>query len=198
MAWRRDRIAAVVTVLAVLATGLGAAGVAAGASLTRRTEPPPPEPLVPFVPVVPPIPRDDNGWDHGHRHRRHHHPGNDVYIYREPEPMPPPLLRQPPVTPTQPAVPKPAVPAQDRPPDPRGPHFRSFARGAAPDSPALREGEPLPPGLPHVTLDWRAYGLPEPPPGLVYARVGREVFLIEPATRRIERRVDPTSPDVAK
>lgn len=54
-------------------------------------------------------------------------------------------------------------------------------RGTAADT--ITVGRPLPADLPHVTLDWRTYGLPEPPPGEIYARVGRDVVLIDPASR---------------
>jgi len=47
-------------------------------------------------------------------------------------------------------------------------------------------GDILPPGVPHVTLDWRGYDLPEPPAGRVYARVGRSVLLITASDRVIE------------
>ena len=51
-------------------------------------------------------------------------------------------------------------------------------------------GEALPPNLPHVTLDWRQFDLPEPPPGQIYARVKRDVLLIT-ATGRIVKKVVP-------
>ena len=95
-----------------------------------------------------------------------------------------------PVPQPQPAAPEPAAPEPAPPPDPRGPAIQR-ARGAAAEDPVV-VGEPLPQNVPHVTLDWRSYGLPEPPPGLVYARVGRAVLLIDPATRVVERRVDPS------
>ncbi|HUF86400.1 MAG TPA: RcnB family protein, partial [Thermohalobaculum sp.] len=56
---------------------------------------------------------------------------------------------------------------------------------------AYTVGAPLPPGTPFVALDWRQYRLPEPPRGLIYARVGRDVLLIDPASRAVERRLDP-------
>ena len=75
------------------------------------------------------------------------------------------------------------------PPDPRGPAIRP-ARGVGTAAP-FTVGEPLPADLPHVALDWRSYALPEPPPGLAYARVGRAVLLIDPATRVVARVVEP-------
>jgi Ni/Co efflux regulator RcnB len=53
-------------------------------------------------------------------------------------------------------------------------------------------GEALPGNLPHVTLDWREFELPEPPPGRLYARVGRDVLVIT-ATGRIVESVLPPS-----
>ena len=88
------------------------------------------------------------------------------------------------------AEPEPAAPAP--PPDPRGAAIKR-ARGAAAEAP-YTVGEPLPGDVPHVTLDWRRYELPEPPAGKIYARVGREVLLIDAATRVVERRVDPEEP----
>jgi Nickel/cobalt transporter regulator len=46
-------------------------------------------------------------------------------------------------------------------------------------------GDVLPHGIPHVTLDPVAYGLPEPPPGQKYVRVGNDVLRIETGSRRI-------------
>jgi hypothetical protein len=46
-------------------------------------------------------------------------------------------------------------------------------------------GAPLPPDLPHVTLDPSAYGLPAPPDGQLYARVEGDVLRIEAGSRRI-------------
>lgn len=104
--------------------------------------------------------------------------GPDVVVVPTPRPAPPEPEPEP--------VREPAPP-----PDPRGP-LTVPVRGAAAE-PGYSVGEPLPPDLPHVTLDWRRYGLPEPPAGLVYARVGREVLLIDPVSRRVERRVEPAT-----
>jgi Ni/Co efflux regulator RcnB len=71
------------------------------------------------------------------------------------------------------------------PPDPRGP-LRLAARGTAPTGVPYTVGEALPPDLPHVTLDWRQFDLPEPPPGRLYARVGRDVLLITATDRVVE------------
>ena len=101
-----------------------------------------------------------------------------------------------PVQPAEPEEPEQAEPPEPTPPpDPRGPRFVP-ARGASGETP-YRVGEPLPAGVAFVTLDWRQYGLPEPPPGLIYARVAGDVLLFDPATRRVERRVDPATLDAA-
>lgn len=46
-------------------------------------------------------------------------------------------------------------------------------------------GDTLPAGMPYVALDPVAYGLPEPPRGQRYARVGNDVLRIEVGSRRI-------------
>ncbi len=81
--------------------------------------------------------------------------------------------------------------AETGPPDPGSPRTVARARGAAPRAADYELGAALPDGVPHVTLDWRTYGLPRPPEGLVYARVGRDVLLIDPATREVVDRVEP-------
>lgn len=91
--------------------------------------------------------------------------------------------------PPRPVEPEPEAAEPPPPPDPRGPSFQP-ARGLATAEP-YAIGEPLPEGVPFVSLDWRQYGLPEPPAGLIYARVGRDVLLIEPVSRVVRRRVDP-------
>ena len=40
--------------------------------------------------------------------------------------------------------------------------------------------------MPYVKLTPEAYGLPEPPPGRIYARIGRDVLIIDPVSRVIE------------
>ena len=93
--------------------------------------------------------------------------------------------------------PEQAAPAEPPPPpDPRGPKFVP-ARGAANEA-RYTVGEALPKGVPFVTLDWKQYALPEPPRGLIYARVGGDVLLIDPATRMVERRVDPSELQAAE
>jgi Ni/Co efflux regulator RcnB len=72
------------------------------------------------------------------------------------------------------------------PPDPRGPLRLTPARGIAPGAAPYSVGEALPQHLPHVTLDWRQFDLPEPPPGRLYARVGRDVLLITATGRVVE------------
>jgi Ni/Co efflux regulator RcnB len=114
------------------------------------------------------------------RHDRFHHLVPRFRVYRadrEPEPAPP----APPAPPEVAAPPEPAPP-----PDPRGPLWLTPARGAAPEAERWQLGEALPPGLPHVTLDWRLHGLPAPPPGRIYVRVGRDVLLITAGERVVE------------
>ncbi len=91
-----------------------------------------------------------------------------------------------------PAPPVVATPAEPPPPpDPRGPLRLTPARGIVPAAARYRIGEALPPDLPHVTLAWRQFGLPEPPPGRLYARVGRDVLLITATGRVVERVLPP-------
>ncbi|MEM9146048.1 MAG: RcnB family protein [Pseudomonadota bacterium] len=77
------------------------------------------------------------------------------------------------------------------PPDPASPIRRSFARGAAVPPPRYRIGQALPRRLPQVTLNWRSYALPEPPPGEIYVRVGRDLLRIEAASRVVTDLVAP-------
>ena len=77
------------------------------------------------------------------------------------------------------------------PPDPHGPLRRTLARGVEPGPVPYSLGEALPPSLPHVTLDWRRFELPEPPPGRLYARVGRAVLLITATGRVVEKVLPP-------
>lgn len=148
---------------------------------------PPPKPGI-RARTVPPEKRPENRRDRDDRFdRRRVHPfflfpdddDDDERVILVPVPAPTP----------RPPEPEAEAARTAPPPDPRGPAIRR-ARGAGTDSP-VTVGEPLPGNVPHVTLDWRSYGLPEPPAGLVYARVGRDVVLIDPATRVVERRVDP-------
>jgi len=112
------------------------------------------------------------------RHSHHHHRHRE----RESAPVAAPVVAQPVVaTPVEPPPP----------PDPRGPLRRTYARGIVPAEAPYRLGEALPPGLPHVTLAWRQYDLPEPPPGRLYARVGRDVLLITAAGRVVDRVLPP-------
>lgn len=130
--------------------------------------------------------KDDDRRRRSHRRKRHpfffphFDDDDDDRIVLIPIPAPRP----------EPAEPEPAAPAP--PPDPRGAAIKR-ARGAATEAP-YTVGEPLPGDVPHVTLDWRRYELPEPPPGKIYARVGRAVLLIDAATRVVERRVEPGEP----
>ena len=96
--------------------------------------------------------------------------------------------------PVKPVPPPPVVAAPAEPPppsDPHGPLRLIPARGVAPVAAPYNVGEALPPGLPHVTLDWRHFDLPEPPPGQLYARVGRDVLLITAFGRIVERVLPP-------
>ncbi|MFQ5565250.1 MAG: RcnB family protein [Paracoccaceae bacterium] len=76
-----------------------------------------------------------------------------------------------------------AAPAK---PNPRGPLRLMPARGVAPGATPYTVGEALPANLPHVTLAWRRFDLPEPPPGRLYARVGGDVLLITIDERIVE------------
>ena len=105
----------------------------------------------------------------------------EEYVERPPERVEPPAIPAPPVA---------VAPVEPPPPDPRGP-VRLTARGAAPNAVQYNVGEALPSSLPHVTLDWRKYELPEPPPGQIYARVGRDVLLITAVGRIVESVVPP-------
>ena len=103
-------------------------------------------------------------------------PVRERVIYRDrPEPPPPP---EPPA-----AEPEPE-PEIFEPLDPTGSARRLRARGAAPHA-RYAAGDVLPAGVPHVTLDARRYGLPDPPSGQIYARVSGAVYLIDAGTRRI-------------
>lgn len=83
-------------------------------------------------------------------------------------------------TPIDPETKEPA----STPADPSGGMVRHPARGLpAPRTWTL--GEPLPRSTPHVTLAPSVYGLPRPPAGQTYARVGADVLLIEATTRRV-------------
>ncbi len=100
-----------------------------------------------------------------------------------------PVAVEPPPAPVPPVVAAPAEPPP--PPDPHGPLRLTLARGIAPAEAPYRLGEALPPGLPHVTLAWRQFDLPEPPPGQLYARVGRDVLLITATGRIVESVLPP-------
>ena len=71
------------------------------------------------------------------------------------------------------------------PPDPGSPRPVALARGADAPGPGYEIGQPLPGDIPQVTLNWRAYGLPEPPAGQIYARVYGEILLLDAADRRV-------------
>ncbi len=111
------------------------------------------------------------------RFHDHHH--------REPGPAPAAVGP----VPAPPVVATPAEPPP--PPDPHGPLRLTPARGIVPAAAPYRIGEALPPDLPHVTLAWRQFDLPEPPAGRLYARVGRDVLLITAAGRIVESVLPP-------
>lgn len=77
----------------------------------------------------------------------------------------------------------------DAPPDLEAPRTVLLPRGAGRPEPAYEVGERL--TRPHVTLDWRTYGLPRPGPGRLYARVEGDVLVIDAATREVVAVVDP-------
>lgn len=122
-------------------------------------------PFVPFFPFI-----HEHGHDYGHDH------GREVIV--QPAPV------EPPPEDIETAEPPP-------PPDPRGPLRRKPARGVAPAVAAYTVGEPLPPDVPHVTLGWEIYAFPEPSPGHIYARVGREILLIVADSRMVVRVLPP-------
>jgi hypothetical protein len=94
-----------------------------------------------------------------------------------------------------PAAPAPTPPAPEpeakEPLDPRGAHRRHLARGAEAITADWQAGGTLPPGVPYVKLAPEAYDLPAPPPGRIYVRVRRDVLLIDPVTRLIEKVAEP-------
>lgn len=69
--------------------------------------------------------------------------------------------------------------------DPQGVARVVPARGRAVAPVVYELGSVLPPDQPHVTLDHRRYGLPTPPVGQIYARLGRDVLRIDAATRQV-------------
>ncbi len=70
-------------------------------------------------------------------------------------------------------------------PDPKGAASRHRARGAIGQR-NWTVGDYLPSGVPHVKLAANVYDLPTEPDGKIYARVRRDVLLIDAVTRRIE------------
>ena len=85
-------------------------------------------------------------------------------------------------------------PEPDTPPDPSGPFAGQRARGADRAGEGIAVGATLPRGMVYVTLNWRTYDLPRPPDGEIYARVGREVVRLDPASRRVTARIRPEGP----
>ncbi len=129
-------------------------------------------------------------------HRRRYPRTRYLYIERDAQDEFDRHFRSPPRA--APAEPEPApepAPEEAGPPDPARPGAHAFPRGAAAPASGYAVGDRLPEDRPHVTLDWRTYGLPEPPAGQIYARVGDAVLLIESATRRVVARVEPETGD---
>lgn len=79
------------------------------------------------------------------------------------------------------------------PPPITSPRTVALARGRTVPPPPFQIGSQLPRSVPHVTLDWRTHGLPQPPLGQIYARVRTDVLLIDAATRRVIGMVDPAT-----
>lgn len=133
------------------------------------------------------------GKPHPHPHARHGPP----FLFFDDDDEERIVVVPAPAAPAPPPAPPPEAEAAEPapPPDPQGPVMLK-ARGAAAEAP-FTVGAPLPDDVPHVTLDWRQYGLPRPPAGLVYARVRGNVLLIDPATRLVERRIDPSTLETA-
>ncbi|MEO1492595.1 MAG: RcnB family protein [Pseudomonadota bacterium] len=84
-----------------------------------------------------------------------------------------------------PPAPQPVVVPEAVPLDPQGTSRIVPARGRITPPTIYELGAFLPPNRPYVTLDHRRYGLPAPPVGEIYARVGRDVLRIDPSTREI-------------
>lgn len=131
------------------------------------------------------------------RHRRKDWRGKGVSRWLHPEPYYPYFWPGAPGVPgrnrtiviVQVQAPPPAAPAAQAapPPEPLDPRGRVTVvgeeNGIVGD---WSEGDVLPQDLPYVSLDYAAYGLPIPPLGDRYARVGNDVLRIDAGTRRIE------------
>lgn len=126
----------------------------------------------------------------GHQRRA----GQPVVILDRYSPgLPPPetVVVLPPTDPEEPEAESPEAEALPPPPI-TSPRTVTLARGTPVAPPVFVIGERLPRRLPHVTLDWRTFGLPQPPQGQIYARVKSDVLLIDAATRRVIGMIDPT------
>jgi Ni/Co efflux regulator RcnB len=115
------------------------------------------------------------------RHKRPRRPVIPVIIGRERVERETVFVPVPVAIPAPP--PRPVIP--EPPPDPRGPAARLPARGVIADRVTLTAGDTIDGGVPLVMLDWRGHALPEPAPGDAWVRLGRQVVLIEIATRRV-------------
>ncbi|HSF96510.1 MAG TPA: RcnB family protein [Thermohalobaculum sp.] len=173
----------------VIAIALGLAAAPVSAQFGAGANPPPEDGgTSPWI-RKPAEPKGDTDRDHDRDRKRGHRRDGRFRVFI-PHPYYYPYDRDdaatPPAEPAEP--PEPVTPPEPQaPPDPLGPLNRSLARGAAAPEPPWQLGHPLPAGLPHVTLDWRRYDLPEPPAGRLYARVGRDVLVITAAGRVVER-----------
>lgn len=131
---------------------------------------------------------------HGHhRHHRHHRRHHGKWLAPAPHPLRhggasvvvreiivPVLV---PVPANRPAERLPEATRKPVPLDPRGrAAFVGEGDGIVGDWAA---GDILPRNVPHVTLDPIVYGLPQPPSGEKYARVGNDVLRIDTGSRRI-------------
>lgn len=153
--------------------------------------------------VKPAVPADPPGLtrpDHvrggkpgrtGHRPKRgHRHKTGTLIVYTERDHPFDRMRRNAESGVTQPAdpvepEPVPADAPVAEPLDPRSPRSIALARGVDVPSAPFAVGRPLRRGVPQVTLNWRSYGLPEPPIGQIYVRVGRDLLLIEATSRRV-------------
>jgi len=124
---------------------------------------------------------------HRHRHRDRGHRPIIVVPVRERAAE----IREKPPVPTEPAAPAITEPPVAKLPlDPLGQSRRLRARTAPNVKKPWTIGEPLPASLPHVTLAPGPYGLPDLPPGEIYARVAGDLLRINAATRRVVAEVD--------
>lgn len=120
------------------------------------------------------------------RHGGFRHRSGPAAVYF-PWPLGVPGGGYPPVIVVQVAAPAPSEPAAqpDRPPQPLDPRGRIKVVDEERATDAWSPGDVLPDDVPQVTLDYAAYGLPMPPLGEEYARIGNDVLRIDAGTRRV-------------